>query len=70
MKLVIASLFIVTFLARNNHVTGDMQSCSKSVHTVWMLNRCAIAFQQPAAVTTMPPEFGFNCMNVFWVGDI
>jgi len=69
-KLVITPLFIVTFFARDDHVAGDVQARSKSVHAVWMLNGCAVAFQQSTAVTTMSAELGFDCVNVFLISDI
>jgi hypothetical protein len=69
-KLVITPLFIVTFLARDDHVAGDVQSRSKSVHAVWMFNGCPVTFQQSAAVTTMTSKFGFNCVDVFLISDI
>ena len=70
MKLIVAPLLVITFLARNNHIAWNMQSCSKSVHAIWMFNRCTVAFQQPAAVATMTPKLGFNCVDVFWIGNI
>ena len=70
MQLVVASLFIVTFLARDDHIAGNVQSGSKSVHAVWMFNGCAVAFQQSAAVTTMTPKFSFNSVDIFLISDI
>jgi len=69
-KLVVASLFIVTLLARDNYIAGNVQSSSKSVHAVWMLNGCPVTFQQSATVATMTSKLSFNCVDVFLISDI
>ena len=47
-----------------------MQACSETVHSVWVFNRRAVIFEQSPAITTMTTKFGFNCMNVSWIGNI